>query len=315
MSAVGAPRITVIVPSYQQGAFIRATLESIQQSSIEPVAVHVLDGGSTDETIEILREWQARPNFRWRSGPDGGPGCAVNEGLAATVTEYAAVQSSDDVYLDGALDRAMDVLDRHPDVGGVYADAETMDADGRVTGRTDVGEYSVDRLLAKQTFVMQSSAVFRTRAAVAVGGYGRFAFDAEMWLRMALVTRLLRVDDLWSRYRYHDGQRDRMGSRIVRDRWDLIRALRPELGVRHRRLARVGGYLTEHRYGDRFGWRRATSLWHALALHPQLIAWDRFPRRDLSLPLRWVAGRAKQCARKACARRPDTLRDPSSHVV
>jgi hypothetical protein len=218
----------------------------------------------------------------------------VNEGLERATSPLCAIQSSDDEFTPGALAAAVAVLDEHPEAAAAYADAQYIDADGRLLGRTNVGAYRYDDLLMKRTFVMQSSAVFRTEAAREVGGFRPehgYVCDSEMWLRIGRQHALVRADGVWSRYRLHDEQRDAQAERIQREWWAMIQALRPELTGREWRHARVGAYLTEHRYGDRFGWRRACALWRALLLKPSVIGWPEFPRGDLLLPARWVGSR------------------------
>ncbi|MGE0192625.1 MAG: glycosyltransferase [Planctomycetota bacterium] len=294
------PRVTVLVPSFQQGRYLQATLASIESACREPVAVHVLDAASTDETVDILRVWESRPWFRWRSRPDGGVHDAIAEGLREARTELCAVQSSDDLYLPGALDAAVEALDDHPDVVAVYADAELIDAEGARVGQTNVAPYTLDNLLAKRSYVMQSSAVFRTQAARDVGGFRPdrpYVCDSEMWIRMALRHPLLRVQGVWSRYRLHGAQRDRQADRIVREWWELVEALRPLLTRRQRRQARIGAYMTAYRYGDPHGWGRGVALWKALALGPTAVAAPGFPRADLALPLRYLGSRVKRLLR------------------
>jgi glycosyltransferase involved in cell wall biosynthesis len=286
--------LSILVPSFNQRAFLPATLDSIHAQVGVDVEVLVLDAGSTDGTVAYLESLEGRPGLWWRSRPDGGVAQAVNEGLARARGRFCAIQSSDDLYLPGALAEALSVLDAAPDVAVAYADAEYIDAQGVPCGRTHVGAYTYEDLLAKRTFVMQSSAVFRTEAARAVGGLrpeNAYVCDSELWLRIGRRWPLRHVDAVWSQYRLHGEQRDQQRARIIREWWSMLEGLRPDLSAREWRAARVGGHLTEHRYGDPFGWRRACAPWRALALRPAALSWPEFPRRDLALPLRWLGSR------------------------
>lgn len=287
-------RVSVIVPSYNQARWLPATLASIEAQGAVVAETLVLDGGSTDGTVEYLQSLGSRPGLWWRSRRDGGVAQAVNEGLQRATSPLCAIQSSDDEYTPGALEAAVGALESRPDAAVAYADAQYIDADGQLVGRTNVGAYGYDDLLMKRTFVMQSSAVFRTEAAREVGGFRPqhgYVCDSEMWLRIGRRYPLVRVEGVWSRYRVHGEQRDAQAERIQREWWAMIESLRPELSAREWRHARVGAYLTEHRYGDRFGWRRACALWRALALKPSALGWPEFPRGDLLLPVRWVGSR------------------------
>ena len=93
--------LSIVVPSYNQGAYIRETLDSIFAQDYRPIEVLVLDGASKDETVEILRSYDA-PELRWWSERDRGVVDAVNKGLARASGEIIGIQSSDDTYLPGA---------------------------------------------------------------------------------------------------------------------------------------------------------------------------------------------------------------------
>ena len=97
------PLISVIVPSFNQGAFIRKTIESALQQDYRPIEVVVMDGASTDNTVDILKSFGDIPELRWVSEPDQGVVDAVNKGLRLARGEIAAIQSSDDFYLPGAF--------------------------------------------------------------------------------------------------------------------------------------------------------------------------------------------------------------------
>ncbi|MCA9316045.1 MAG: glycosyltransferase [Planctomycetes bacterium] len=297
---MSAPELTVLVPSFNQARYLPATIDSIRKASHRPLQILVLDGASTDGSVDYLHTLDGDPDVLWRSRPDGGVAQAIAEGLERTSTPLCAVQSSDDLYVSGALDEAVDTLRNYPDVVAVYADAELIDAEGARVGQTNVAPYTLENLLTKRSFVMQSSAVFRTQAARDVGGFRPdrpYVCDSEMWIRMALRAPLLRVPGVWSRYRLHSEQRDRQSDRILREWWELLEALRPLLTRRQRRHARIGAYMTTHRYGDPHGWTRSTALWRALALDPTALAVPGFPRADLVLPLRYLGSRVKRLFR------------------
>src|SRR5713226_9368149 len=96
--------VSIIVPSYNQGRFIRQTLDSILAQDYRPLEVLVLDGKSSDDTVEILREYEdVFHGLRWWSESDDGVADAVNKGLTRATGTYAGIQSSDDIYLPGAI--------------------------------------------------------------------------------------------------------------------------------------------------------------------------------------------------------------------
>src|SRR5205814_1489965 len=130
-------------PSLQQGRFIERTLESVRRQNA-PVEHIVMDGGSTDGTVEILERWSDRISFT--TGPDGGQTAAINTGLAVSRGEIVGDLNSDDVYRDGAVAAAVAAFARDPSADVVYGDADHVDAEDRLIGAYPTEEWSLDRL-------------------------------------------------------------------------------------------------------------------------------------------------------------------------
>ena len=296
---VSEPHVTVIVPSFNQARYVRDALDSIEHASDRPVHVHVVDGASTDGTVEILREYESMPRMTWTSRPDRGVHDAVNDGLRAARTPYCLVLSTDDALLPGSLDEGVEILLAEPQLAMVFGDAEYIDAAGRSQGIARAREACLGSLLAKSTFVIQGSALFRTERARLVGGFRPdrpYVCDSELWIRLALQWPVRHVPRVWSRYRYHPQQRDTQRERIVQEWWELVDQLRPVLSRRMRVRARLGDYVTEYRYGDPFSLRRGLALWRCLCVDPRLPVTHGLPLREFALPLRWCGSQFKRRA-------------------
>ena len=124
------PLVTIIVPSYNQGKFIRNTLESIFEQSYEPIEILVIDGASTDETLDVLKSLGDHAGLKWISEPDRGVVEAVNKGFALARGEIVAIQSSDDCYTPGAIARVVREFIADPQVGLIYGDTVKVDEHG-----------------------------------------------------------------------------------------------------------------------------------------------------------------------------------------
>ena len=131
------PSFSIVTPSFQQGRFIRATIDSVlsQASSID-LEYFVADGGSTDDTVAVLRSYGNA--LTWISERDGGQADAVNKGLRRATGRIIGWLNSDDVYEPGALASALRIFEAHPDVDVVYGCADYIDESGR-----RLGEYRV----------------------------------------------------------------------------------------------------------------------------------------------------------------------------
>lgn len=296
------PLVSVIVPSFNQGRYIRETLQSCFAQDWRPLEVIVMDGGSTDSTVDVLRSC-TEPELQWTSERDKGVTDAVNKALSRARGDILTIQSSDDLFVPGAMRAAVDALLANPDAALVYGDVELIDSRSRKVGEDRQGPFDFAEYLGRFQYIPQPGTFFRRSALqVAPGWRDEFSYaaDADFWLRIAAVHRVIKLDRVVGRYRYHDEQRDTQRARIARD-WagavrDLLAAGR--LDARQRRFARMGIHLARHRYAGEGHWIERTRALYAAALANPFAAFDpRFPKREL-LPGRtplWAAmSRAKR---------------------
>jgi glycosyltransferase involved in cell wall biosynthesis len=278
--------VSIVVPSFNQGSFIRETLASCLGQDYRPLEVLVLDGGSTDQTLSILRGIHA-PELQWFSEPDRGVVDAVNKGLARATGEFITIQSSDDVFLPGAIAEAVKALQANPAAGLVYGDVELIDANSILIGADVQGGFDLAEYLGRLMYVPQPGTVFTRAARDAIGGWREsfsYTADADFWLRLAVKFPVVKAHRTVARYRYHAGQRDRQRARIARD-WecavrDVIANCR--LTGRERRYAEMGIHLARYRYAPDGDWPGRTRALYAAALaNPAAVLDPRFPRREL----------------------------------
>lgn len=246
------PLVSIIVPSYNQGRFIRRTLESILSLDYRPLEVIVIDGASTDETVAILQEYSSVPELQWISEPDKGVVDAVNKGFARARGVIAGIQSSDDFYLPGAIRAGVEALLAEPALGFVYGDTAKVDAEGRELSHTQLAPYSLEGVLTMETWIPQPSTFFRLDLARSLGFWRElapYAADTDLWLRMALHAPARKIDRLMAQRSMHEAQRDTQGAKIARDYGAMIDSLMPvfvEKGLG--RAAAAGKLLMANRY-------------------------------------------------------------------
>ncbi len=178
------PLVSIVTPSYNQGRFLRRTIESVLRQDYRHIEYLVIDGGSTDDSVEILHSYGTR--FTWVSEPDRGQTDAINKGLARAHGDILAYLNSDDVLLPGAVAAAVRHFEAHPEWDLVYGNAQHIDADDRVLGPYPTAPYSFARL-REDCCICQPATFWRRRIAEQVGPLDaelHFAMDYDYWMRI-----------------------------------------------------------------------------------------------------------------------------------
>ncbi len=185
MTASPLPRISLVTPSLDQGKFLRETIESVLSQQYPSLEYFVQDGGSTDESLAVLREYEGRIPFV--SEKDRGQADAINRGLSRTTGEILGYLNSDDLLLPGALRAVGEAFASDPELVLVYGRALSIDAEGRPLGRCLTKEWEPGRL-GDFCFVTQPAAFWRRRVSSELGPFDEslhHTMDYDFWLRLA----------------------------------------------------------------------------------------------------------------------------------
>jgi glycosyltransferase involved in cell wall biosynthesis len=199
------PTISIVTPSYNQAEFLEATIESVLNQSYSNLEYIVVDGGSTDGSLDIIQRYDAQLAW-WVSEPDLGQTDAINKGFARAKGEIFAWLNSDDTYLPYAASEAVEFLLAHPETGMVYGDADYIDQGGVKVGRFPARQANLARLRRGAVYVPQQASFFRSRLWKQVGPLDPsfyFAMDYDLWVRIAAVAPLHYHPRLWANFRLH----------------------------------------------------------------------------------------------------------------
>lgn len=204
------PKVSIVIPSFNQGKFILRTIRSIQlQDYPGQIEIIVSDGGSTDETVDVLKSVQG---VTWWSSKDRGFTDAVNKGFKVATGEIWAIQSSDDFYLQGAVRKAISALNNHPECVLVSGSEIHIDIEGKVV-KTDIHDSRIihfPKQIVFERYVAQHCTFFRREAFTKIGGtreaVDRCA-DFDLFYRMLHLGPGITFPDLFAVYQLHPLQR------------------------------------------------------------------------------------------------------------
>jgi glycosyltransferase involved in cell wall biosynthesis len=202
--SVSARRLTIITPSYNHGPYLRRCIDSVLDQGWPNLQYLVLDGGSTDGTLEILQSYGDA--IRWRTGADGGQASAINEGLRRADGDVVAWLNSDDYYLPGAFERVMATLHDAPEADMVFGHALMIDASERTMRGYPTFDFTRDHLRRK-CYVCQPT-VFLRRRVLADAGLLNDALDVcldyDWWLRILRSHRAVFCPHVLAASRHYD---------------------------------------------------------------------------------------------------------------
>lgn len=203
-------RISVITPSLNQGRFLGATMASIHDQDYVDLEHIVIDGESTDESIEIIKTYSDSLAY-WVSEPDRGQTDALIKGFERSTGDIQCWLNSDDLFEPGTLGEVAQYFDQHPEVDFVYGDSMWIDNKGKVVKQQREHGFNRFVWMYDHNYIPQPSAFWRRSLYERVGGldpWFNLGMDADLWIRFAEFTRPRHVRRDWSRARFYAEQKN-----------------------------------------------------------------------------------------------------------
>jgi glycosyltransferase involved in cell wall biosynthesis len=212
---MNSPRISVVVPSYNQGRFLRQCLDSIVSQGYENLELIIIDGGSTDESVSIIKQYEAHIAY-WQSEPDGGQSAAINIGMARASGEIIAWLNSDDLYTADTLRIVADVVKEHPGHGLYIGNGLRLDERTGIKTPFIQQHVALNRHALKGgiDYIQQPSVFFARSAWNEVGGLNQslnFCMDWDIFIRIADRYSVVAINEFLSMSREYEDTKTASG--------------------------------------------------------------------------------------------------------
>lgn len=275
------PKVTLVTPSYNQGQFIEATIRSVLLQDYPNVEYFVIDGGSTDNSIEIIRKyepWLAG----WVSEKDMGQADAINKGWQQSSGEFLGWLNSDDVLTPNSISNAIRHFHEFPDIDFIYGDLEYIDANDRFLRLVTYQDFDLKNMVQYAGWISQPGSLMRRSVFERVGLLDitlDFQMDLDYWLRAGLENKFGYLRTPLARFRAHSGSKSYKQTHIAaRDIMTVYSKLfsRSDLPSELRKVE-TQSWSSAHLYAAR-SWYSGNHLnnafreiWRACMIYPRIL--------------------------------------------
>jgi len=203
------PCVSVVVPSFNQASFLEDCLESLVHYPADVCEILVMDGGSTDGSVNVIRKYEHRL-AHWQSRPDGGQATALREGFRLARGSIFGWLNSDDRLIDGALRTVIEFFGRNPSIQWAYGDHDFINGAGRRLSSRYVAAVDYQELYWGNRYLPQEAVFFRRDLYFTVGEINPnlpLTMDYDLWLRMARLATPGKILARLGQFRRHSGQK------------------------------------------------------------------------------------------------------------
>jgi glycosyltransferase involved in cell wall biosynthesis len=216
------PLVSVITPSWNSAAYIEATILSVVNQSYKNVEYIVIDGGSTDGTLDIIKKYENEIAY-WVSESDSGMYQAINKGMLRAKGDIVAYLNSDDLYYADTLQQVVDSFLEKPLVDLVYGDLNIIDINGKKIYTQIYPRFNLSRFInSKYAMIGQPAAFWRKRLLKKIGAFDeslKMAADFEFFIRAGISGEILHIPEVLAAFRIHPasltGSQRRLGDNEV----------------------------------------------------------------------------------------------------
>lgn len=202
------PLVSIVTPSYNQAEFLEETILSVLNQDYPNLEYIIMDGGSTDGSVDIIKKYASRLRY-WVSGQDKGQSDAINKGWDMSGGKIIAYLNSDDTYAPGAIKQAVEIFLKHPQVHLVYGDMNFIDGDSNVFRKFEAPEFNIHTFIGDAyhtCYIRQPTTFFRRVVLDEIGMLDinmHYAFDYDFFIRICTRFPVYRLPSVLANFRHH----------------------------------------------------------------------------------------------------------------
>lgn len=206
-------KISIVTPSFNQGKFLEETILSVINQNYKNLEYILIDGGSTDDSVDIIKKYQDKLSY-WISEKDNGQAHALNKGFSKTTGEIMGWINSDDKYYQWTFNVVSEIFQKFPDVNWIVGINSWFDEKGRLYKTEPVFKNIYDFLTNQYQWIQQESVFWRRSLWEKAGGKinenYKLMIDGELWCRFFLYDDLWHVDRIIGGFRKHNENRSKI---------------------------------------------------------------------------------------------------------
>ncbi len=226
-------KVSIITPSFNQSRYLEQTIRSVLEQDYPALEYFVIDGGSTDSSVEIIKRYESKL-AGWVSEKDRGQAEAVNKGIKASSGEIVAWLNSDDTYQPGAIQKAIETFQQHPEAGLVYGNVLSIDENSQTFNLQTLQPYTLEDLMSFR--IISQPAVFMRRAVLEQAGLldlsYHYLLDHHLWLRIAQHAPIVYIPQTLAAARYHaDAKNLAHTTEFGREAFQIVHWMETEPGL------------------------------------------------------------------------------------
>jgi len=221
------PKISIVTPSYNQGKFLEKTILSVLNQNYNNLEYIIIDGGSTDESVKIIKHYGQYLKY-WHSKPDAGQASAIREGFKQATGDVLGYLNSDDMLLSGALQAVVDIFSKEQKIQCLAGDCIYIDVKDRYLFTSYSREQTYKNMLFNTMLNCQPATFWRREIYDKVGGIDvnfQYCMDYDLFLRMLKKTgKMFSIPVILAAFRVHEESKGNRLKEISTKEWNLIRS-------------------------------------------------------------------------------------------